>query len=431
MKLLSDKTQNSIQAKMGAFSENKYIKSVSNGMIFIMTPIIVGSLFTLLANFPVSAYTDFINAHGITEILNIPIDFTTNIMAVLAVFAIAYNLAYQFKEDGVMAGILALICFFIVTPLSKIKINNVATDFISFDWLGAKGLFVAILIGLLTARVYVFCQKKGFSIKMPDSVPPAVSKSFNALIPGFVTSILALVVASIFKLTPFGSLDQFIYTLVQTPLQGLSNSYGAMMVVTFAVGFLWFFGLHGSNIVLQGIMMPLYLSLDMQNMAAYQAGKPLPNIIGWQFFVCYVIFSGAGVTIGLTLLMAFRAKSQQYKMLGRLALPTAIFNINEPITFGTPVVLNPVIGPFYILTPLITATIAYVATAIGLVPRLSGVQIPWPTPIIFSGILEGSWRIAVLQVVLVIVSVAIYSIPFKKLEKKAYETENRGEDTAA
>lgn len=425
MKIVSENTQNKMQTWMGDFSENKYIKSVSNGMIFIMTPIIVGSLFTLLEYFPVKAYTDFINSHGIAALLNIPIDFTTNIMAVLAVFAIAYNLAQQFKVDGIMSGILALISFLIITPLGQLKIKNIATDYIPFDWLGAKGLFVAIIVGLVTARIYVFCLQKGFSIKMPDSVPPAVSKSFSALIPGFITSILALIVASIFKLTQFGSLDQFIYTFIQMPLQGLSGSYGAMLIVVFVVGFLWFFGLHGSNIVLVGIMQPLYLALDMQNLTAYQSGKPLPNIVGWQFFVCYVIFSGAGVTIGLTLLMAFRAKSKQYRMLGRLALPTAIFNINEPITFGTPIVLNPVVGPFYILTPLVTSTIAYVATAIGLVPKLSGVQIPWPTPIIASGILEGSWKIAVLQVVLVLVSIAIYSIPFKKLDQKAYEQENQ------
>jgi PTS system cellobiose-specific IIC component len=427
VKILSEKAQNRIQTQMGKFAENKYMKSISNGMIFIMTPIIVGSFFTLFANFPIPAYTDFIKARGIATLLNIPINFTTNIMAVIAVFAIAYNLAQQFKEDGVMAGILALISFLIVTPLGEVKIKNVATDYIPFDWLGAKGLFVAILVGLLTARIYVFCLQKGLSIKMPDGVPPAVSKSFSALIPGFITSTLALIVASIFKITPFGSVDQFIFTFIQTPLQGLSGSFGATLVVVFAISFLWIFGLHGTNIIFAGIMQPLYLALDMQNMAAYSAGQPMPNIVGYQFFVCYVIFSGTGVTIGLTLLMTFCAKSKQYKILGRLGLPTSIFNINEPVIFGTPIVLNPVVAPFFILTPLVTSTIAYVATAIGLVPPCSGVQIPWPTPIIASGILEGSWKIAVLQVVLVIISVAIYSIPFKKLDKAAYEQEQKAQ----
>lgn len=417
------KMQEKIQEGMGAFAANKYIKAVSNGMLSIMTPIIAGSIFILLAYLPIDAYTDFLNSHGITAILTLPVNFTMNIMALLAVFFIAYSLAEQFNKDGAMAGLLALISFLIITPLGQIKNNNSIMDYISFEWLGAKGLFVAILVGLTTARLYVLFVDKGITIKMPDGVPPAVSKAFAGLIPGFATIILSLLVTTIFKLTPYGSLDQMIYGCIQTPLEGLSGTFGALLIVDLLIGILWFFGIHGTNIVLLGIMYPLYLALDMQNLAAYQGGSALPNIIGYQFFVCYIIFSGTGATIGLTLLMAFRAKSKQYRTLGRLALPTSIFNINEPIIFGTPIVLNPYMLLPFLLAPILTSTIAYVATAIGMVPRLNGVQIPWSTPIIASGIIEGSWKIAVLQVILVCVSVAAYYIPFRSLDNKAYAQE--------
>lgn len=425
---MNEQTQEKIQNIAAAFAGNKYIQAISRAMMFIITPIIIGSIFTLLANLPIQAYTDFLSQHGITPILNLPATFTTNIMAVLAVFFIAYFLAKQFDKDGTMAGMLALISFFIITPLGEQTTKDGTVNYIPFDWLGAKGLFAAMLVGLLTARLYVWFMDKGFTIKMPDSVPPAVSTSFAGLVPGFAVSIIALLVAAVFKATPYGSLDQLIYTCIQIPLQGLPGTFGAFILVNLIIGILWFFGIHGTNIVLLGVMYPLYLALDMQNLNAYQAGQALPNILGYQFFVCYVIFSGTGATIGLVLLMAFKAKSKQYRTLGRLALPTSIFNINEPVTFGTPIVLNPYMLIPYLLAPIMTGSIAYAATAIGLVPRLNGVQIPWSTPIIASGIIEGSWRIAVLQVVLVAVSLAVYYIPFKFIDKKAYEQEHADEN---
>jgi len=423
MKLDLSAWQINVQKQMGAFANNKYIKSISDGMIFVMTPIIVGSIFLLLAYLPIPAYTTFLNAHGITNLIRIPYDFTIKILSLLAVFSVAYSLAEKFEKSGGMAGMLAIVSFLIVTPMGELTYQEKLLRYISFDWLGAQGLFVAILVGLATARIYVFFLDKGLTIKMPDSVPPAVSRSFTALVPGFVTTILALTITVIFKLTPFGSLNQMIYSTIQIPLQGLSGTYGALVVVNLAIGILWFFGLHGTIIVFNGIMSPLYLAMDMQNLAAYQAGLALPNILGYQFFRCYVFFSGTGATIGLTLLMAFTAKSKQYRTVGRLALPTSVFNINEPVIFGTPIVLNPFMLIPFLLAPLLTSTVAYVTTAVGLVPRLSGIQIPWPTPIVASGLMQGSWKIAVLQVFLVFVSLLVYYIPFKVIDRRAYEQE--------
>lgn len=423
MKMISSKTLEKIQAGMGVFANNKYIKSVSNGMVLIMTPIIVGSIFTLLANLPIKAWTDFINKNGIVDLLKVPVNFTTNIMALLAVFFIAYSLAERFNKDGLMAGILGLISLLIVTPVGQIKSNDKLISYIPFDWIGSKGLFVAIIIGLLTARIYIFFVDKGYIIKMPDSVPPSVARSFSSLIPGFATIIFALFIAIIFKFTAYGSINQMIYSCIQIPLQGLSGSYVSLLIVNLAIGILWFFGIHGTIIVFNGIVAPLLLSMDMQNLAAFQAGQVLPNIIGYQFFRAYVFCTGTGLTIGMTLLMAFFAKSKQYKILGKLALPTSIFNINEPIIFGTPIVLNPVMLIPYLAAPMLSSTIAYAVTAIGLVPRINGVQLPWPTPIGLSGVLLGSWKIAALQIFLVFVSLAVYYIPFRYMDKKAYELE--------
>lgn len=423
-----EKIQGKMQSGIGAFANNNYIKAISNGMVLVMTPIIVGSIFTLIGNLPISGYTDFLSAHGIAPILNLATDFTTNIMALYAVFFIAFSLAKQYDRDGAMAGLLALLSFFIVSPISQTKIDGAMTDYIPFDWIGEKGLFVAILIGLLAARLYIFFLDRGFTIKMPKGVPPAVSASFSGLIPGFSITILSLIVAGLFKLTPFGSLDNLIYTCVQIPLQGLGGSFGALLIVVLAIGILWFFGLHGDNIVMMGLMYPIYLGLDMQNLAAYHAGKVLPHIVGYQFIVCYTEVAGTGVTVGLAILMAFMAKSKRFSIVGKLAIPTACFEINEPVIFGTPIVLNPIMLVPFLASPLVCSALAYVATAIGLVPRLDGVQIPWSTPPIISGILEGSWKIAVLQVVIILVSVAIYYVPFKMMDKEAYAVEQSSDE---
>lgn len=417
--------QDKLQSGVGKFSENRYIRAISNGMVLIMTPIIIGSIFTLLGNLPIPGYSDFLSAHGISAILNLAPDFTTNIMALLAVFFIAYSLAKLFDKDGVVAGMLALISFFIVTPLSSTKISGTMTDYISFDWVGERGLFVAIIIGLLAARLYIFFMERGFTIKMPKGVPPAVSASFSGLIPGFAIVILSLIIAALFKLTPFGSLDNLVYECVQIPFQGIGSTFGAYLVVILAVGILWFFGLHGDNIIIMGLMYPIYLALDMQNLKAYQAGHVLPNIIGYQFLVTYTEVAGTGITIGLALLMAFKARSKQYRIVGKLAIPTACFEINEPVIFGTPIVMNPIMLVPFLLAPVLCSTLAYVVTAIGLVPRLNGVQIPWSTPPIISGFLEGDWRTAVLQVIIIALSVLIYYIPFKVLDKKTYEEEQK------
>lgn len=423
MSINAEALKDKVQSGMGAFAENKYIKSISNGMASMMTPIIVGSIFTMFINLPIPAYQRFITSHGITNILNLTVSATVNIMALFAVFFIAYHFAKQNKKNGPMSGMLALISFLIVTPLGELKNGDKVTYYLSFDWLGAKGLFVAILMGLITAKLYVFLIDHNVMIRLPDSVPPAISSSFATLIPGFATSIVALLIATVCKMTPFGSLSQIIYSCIQTPLEGLGGTFGALLIMDIAIGILWFFGIHGTFIIWLGIMMPIYLSLDMQNLAAYQAGQPLPNIIGREFFMCFVIFSGTGATIGLNLLMLFKAKSKQYKILGKLALPTSIFGINEPLAFGVPIVLNPIMLLPYLLTPILCSTIAYVSTLIGLVPRLSGVQLPSPTPMIITGFMEGGWRAALLQVILLLLSVAIYYIPFKIIDQKAYELE--------
>lgn len=414
------KIQSKVLPVANKISSNRYLKAITNGLVSVLPAIIVGSLFSLIGGISIDAYQKFLKDTGLNALLTIPVTMTTNIIALLAVFFIAYNLTKSFKKDGLMSGLLALVSFLIVTPLGQMKAGEGFADVITFDWLGSRGLFVAIIVGLVVGRLYVLIVEKGLAIKMPEGVPEVTADSFNALIPGFIIIIIFLAVNAIFKATSFGNIHQLIYTFVQQPLQGLSGTYSAFFISTLLAGILWFFGIHGGMVILFS-MMSVLIPLDMENIAAYAAGTPIPNIMGFSFLINYANVGGFGCTLGLALLMAFRAKSKKYDVLGKIATPAGIFGINEPIIFGFPMVLNPLTAIPFIFAPIIIGTIAYVAIAIGLVPHI-GVNIPMNTPFIVSGFLLGGWRGVVLQVVQLIVSVLIY-LPFFNISEKAAQKE--------
>lgn len=420
--------QTKIQMVAGKISNNKYLKSIMNGLSMTLPAIMLGAMSTLLAGLPFAGYQKFIQSTGLKTYLALPASLTTDLLALFAAFFVAYCLVEAFEKDGAMAGLISLISFLVVTPLGQMKVADQLVNIIPFDWLGSKGLFVALIVGMITGRIYVWILDKNLVIKLPDGVPPTIGKSFVGLVPGFAIVLFFLAVRALFAATAFGSMHQCIYTMLQIPLEGLGGTLGALILTMVVAHLLWVFGIHGMIIVIS-IMMPIWMALDMANLKAYSAGQPLPNIIGLAFVMCYVLIGGSGATYGLNLLM-LRAKSKRYKVLGGLALPAGFFGINEPIIFGTPVILNPLLLVPFIGAPVVCIIVSYLATVMNLVPRLMGTYLPLGTPLLVSGFLEGSWKIAVLEVLLVVISVLIYYPFFKILDHKAYleeTSENQGE----
>lgn len=413
--------QRKLQPVVSKVSKNCYLQAIMNGMMTILPAILIGAIGMLLTSLPIPAYQAFIEANGIKPFLALPATMTTNVIALYTVFFIANNLAKELEKDGVTAGLIALISFLIVTPIAKIPGPRGPVDVLPFDWLGATGMFVAIIIGLVAARLYVFITDKGLTIKMPEGVPPTVEKSFAALIPGFIIVILFVLLAALFAHTPMGSLHQLVYGFIQVPLQGLGGSLGAMLVAVFVMHLLWILGIHGIMAILS-IMMPIWLPLDIANLNAYGAGQPLPNIVGFAFLYCYVLLGGSGATLGFNLLM-LKAKSKRFKVLGRMSILSGICGINEPVIFGTPVVLNPILAIPFITAPIVCTIIAYVLTVSGIVPQLMGTMLPLGMPPFISGFLEGSWKIVALQVVLIIVTTLIYYPFYKMLDNNACKEE--------
>lgn len=419
--------QEKIQKFADKIQSNKYLSSISKGLMAIIPVILVGSIFTLLENFEVEAYQNFLTSSGLDDILSVPYQMTMELFALYAVVSIAYMAAGQFNKSGFPVALIALMSFLIVTPAVEMEVSDGETAwFLSYEWLGAEGLFVAIIVALLSARVYALIMDKNFYIKMPKGVPPTIEKSFAAIAPAFIIIIFWLIVSAIYGVTDFETFHNFIYTLVQEPLTALGGQWWAYLIVVFVAHFLWIFGIHGTIVALS-VMLPIWTPMGIDNLSAYQAGEPLPHMVpGRQFFLTYTALGGSGATIGFMILM-LRSKSERLKKLGKLAFIPGATNINEPIIFGTPIVMNPKLAIPFITAPLATSVLAMIATSIGLVEPLRGVNAPLGTPIFMNGWLEGGLPVAILQAVLLVVTIVIYFPFFKMLEKDAVKLEQESQ----
>src|SRR5699024_5148317 len=197
----------------------------------------------------------------------------------------------------------------------------------------------------------------------------------------------------------------------------------AVSLIWILSNFIWFFGIHG--IVIVSIVNPILISIDLENLEHTSAGTEPIHIIGKNFTNVYGGMTGAGIIMGLIILMTFFAKSKQYRTLGKLSIVPDIFSIAEPAIFGTPIVLNLVLIIPFVLIPTISILVAFFLTKIGILPILSGIQLPWSTPVILQGFLLGGWRVALYQIFLLAFSAIVYYPFFQVLDKRAYEIEQK------
>jgi cellobiose PTS system EIIC component len=294
--------------------------------------------------------------------------------------------------------------------------------------MGSKGLFVAMILAVLSTEIYRYIIQKNIVIKMPDGVPPAVSRSFIALIPAFAVFLVVWLIRIGLEATSFESIHNIINDLLATPLNALGSSLIGALIAVMLIQMLWSTGLHGAAIV-GGVMGPIWLSLMDENRLIYQANPDaeLPNIITQQFFDLWIYVGGSGATLALVFIMLVWARSQQLKNISRLSVGPGIFNINEPVTFGMPIVMNPLLIIPFIITPIVLVLITYFAMSWGWVAKPNGVAVPWTTPIGFSGYLATGGKISgvVIQIVNFIVAGLIY-YPFFRIWDKQKLKEEQG-----
>lgn len=329
---------------------------------------------------------------------------TFGVLSVFIAFLVAYNLANSYGKDGVSTGVVSVASFFTL---------GAATS-----GMNSTGLFVALIVAIVVTELFRrLLGNPKLVVKMPDGVPPAVAKSFAALFPAMITISLFGLVAAV--IAGFGVEDMFasFYAMVQEPFMGLANSYGSALLIAFITPFLWFFGLHGANMI-DPFMQAINAPAIEANMAALSAGKTAPYIVNKPFIDSFVNMGGTGVTLGLIIaIYLVGRKHKAFMVVNNLAAAPGVFNINEPLMFGLPLVLNPIMFIPFILTPMVCVTTAYFATKFGLVPPAT-VMPPWVTPPILGGFLATqSISGAVLSAVNLVISIVMY-MPFVMLSTK-------------
>lgn len=408
-------------------SKNSYLKTISEALTTTMPVIMLGSFALLLSTLNIPAYQNFIESTGLKRLIEIPADVLIPLLSIYVVFFIAYRLVNNMKPDmdGAGAGLISLMAFFIVTP--TVTIDD--TDGFTFEFMGAQGLFVAIIVGLIVGRLFIWVVSQGWTIKMPKGVPPTVYKTFASLIPGAIIITLFSIISFVAQMTSYESIHQMIYTLIQAPLQNLGSTYWSMIVFIFAVQILWFFGIHGFMVV-SPIFYSVWLPLGLENLEMIAKGEAQTNILSGGFYNSFIVIGGSGATIGLAILLLFFSKSKRYKTLGKISFPPAIFGINEPIIFGTPMVLNPFMFVPFVFGPIIIASFAYWTMKLGLFPIANGTHFPAGTPLGLNSFVNGGISLLILQLLCVLLSVIIYYPFFKVIDRQSVQDEQAAEETS-
>lgn len=417
--------ENHLMEPLGKIAQNKYLQAIRDAFVIFALPVIItGAIFLIIANPPTSLDWGIINAweDAVTPIqaqLLFPFNLTFGLMALTVAFGVGYSLAIRHDMDAVMAGILSMLAFFMtafpVTDITKIPFGDI------LNYLGGQGLFIAIILGILTTEAMRFLINKGVTFEMPAGVPPYVMRTFRALIPFMIILPLVWAIAWIVWANFEVTLPQLVLDLF-SPLVSASNSYWAALGMILLMLILWSIGIHGMNVV-SSVAYPFWMTQLAENADAVKAGTEASGIVTEPFFHMFTHIGGSGATLGLVIFMLFSA-SVQLKQVGKTAIIPSLFNINEPVIFGLPIVLNPILIIPFILGPAVIVTINYILFATGILPPVV-IQPPFTVPIFFGGFIAtgGSWLAGLVQIMNAIIATIIYYPFFKKYEKQLVQQE--------
>jgi PTS system cellobiose-specific IIC component len=385
-----------------AVGNNPYMTAIRNGMVSIAPLTILGGLFTALVYLPIPGWETRIASYA--PLLQIPVTATFGLLAIFVCFSIAYELAKQFQLEPLTSGLMATLVFLMI----QVKRED---QTLGMEGLGSQGLFTGIVIALVCVAVQRFFNRANLVIRLPRSVPTAVYESFASLTP-----MIFLVV--VFWVIRFGAGFDINAGIQQVfaPLLTALNTLPGILVYAFLVTLLWSVGINGDN-TLDAVVSAVFLQYLGANVEAVAKGLPMPYTTALGFFTTFVNVGGTGATIALALVM-LNSRDPGYRKISRLSLPTQIFQINEPIFFGFPIVLNPVFMVPYITSALVLTTCSYLLMEWGLVRR-PFVNVPWTTPPIFGHFLAtgGDWRAAVWGAVSILLAMAIY-YPFARAAER-------------
>lgn len=444
-----------IAARIGS---QKHLVAIRDSFIAIMPITMVGSIAVLLNVFlrdlPSQAgMTGFVEA--MTPIINVNgnVYFGSIVILALAfVFALGYNLSKTYNVNAIAGGVIAFASLITCMGQSAVfnyelpgvagaaldQLKGLGLDvaaaesggvllngvnswgYMNSSYTGSGGLFTALIMGFICTMIYIKLMQKKLIIKLPDSVPPAVSKAFAAIIPGVIAIYVAGIAAQVCQAMTGATINDMVLKYIQMPLLGLSQGFVSVVIMVFLIQLLWFFGLHGHN-VLAPIIDGVYLTALNQNIEVFtktQSAANLPYLWTRGSFDAFCQMGGSGITFGLLIAIFLFSKRDDQRAIAKLSWPMGVFNINEPVIFGMPIVLNPVYMIPWLIAPPVCAAVAYGATAIGLIPPVF-VSVPWVMPVGIYAFLAtgGSFMAALVSLLNLFISFAIWA-PFVIMANK-------------
>ena len=432
---IMEKFQNGIESVLvpiaAKLNSQRHICAVRDAFILSFPLTMAGSLMVLL-NFVLLSPDGFIakllrlesfipNLADYQSIFSPVLKGSADILSILVVFLIARNVAKTLKADDLLAGLTAVSVYFIIYPDYNVvnDVNNLSTKF-----MGAQGLFVAILVGLLVGEFMAILSKsKKLEIKMPDQVPPAVSRSFKVLLPIIIITLSFSILNFMIKKVSPGGLHEWVYTVIQSPLTKLGQNIGSVIVLALLYQVLWAMGIHGPNTIaaVRDTMFAEAGNANMLYIAEHGTAWGAPYPITYSgLFDAFGAYGGSGATLGLIIAIILFSKAKEQKSIAKLSLAPGLFNINEMVIFGLPIVLNPIYIIPFVLAPIVNIIIGYSAVCIFKIIPPVAYGVPWTTPgplVPFLGT-GGNIMGLVIGIICLAVSVLIYA-PFVIASSKA------------
>lgn len=418
MQKILDLIQEKLMPVASKMSGNIYLSSLGETFQILLPILLVGAFACLGAFLDFGPWQAFVTSSGLALVLMTVQSLTLSIISLYTIVVLPAQLAKKLEIGTMTTVVVALAAFLLVTPTELYTA-------IPSEWLGHPGLFTAIIIGMLVPRFIKLIEDKKLYIRMPDSVPVFVTDGFKAIIPAIFVVIIACVVNWLSGLTPYGNFHNLIYQIIQIPIKGLALTYPGYLLMQIFTSLFMFVGIHGTTV--SNLFTPAQLAADVENLAALQAGETLPNIFTSSFNM-YIQPGGIGCALAVVIGILLFAKSKRYRNVGKMAFIPAIFGISEPVLFGIPCLLNPIMFIPWMLCPIVNTTLAYITTKIGLVATLTGVNPHWTTPQILVEFISGGVSPAVLSVIIIAIDVLIYYPFIKMLDKQALDEEKNTTD---
>ena len=445
--------------RVGAWcGQNKYLNAIKNGFQNFMPATISGAVGVLWTNVLVNSTTGLgaiwkpIMALEVLNPIFAAMQYATiSCITIGVTMLVASEIAEANGETGAYPAVLGFILWMMVTPTSfaakdlaasyidakgishgfslgqfinvtgeaakhKITADSFSYSGIMSSYTGATGLFTGLIVAILGMELYnMFRKNDALKIKMPEQVPPGVARAFEVLIPTCLTAIVVGAVGLVCQLATGAELNALIYNVIQKPLQNIiGNNIVAVCIMYVIIMLFWCVGIHGNNMV-SAVKEPIFRPLLYANTAAFTAGaaqKDIPYVMNLTMLQMFGEFGGSGVTIGLVIAILVFSKREDNRTIAGISIVPGLFNINETMTFGIPLVLNPILDIPFILAPVVTVIIGYILVSSGFCPKIV-LEVPWTMPPVLFGFVAtgGKPMGAVAQLIVLAVSVVVY-IPF-------------------